>query len=687
VPPFSAQLASEIAAVHRSGQTFVTWREAAQSGVIYRVYRATSPLASYADLAFAERLGEVDDKSSHNTERSLVEHGERTWVIAPGGAPLAVDQGLFVYTVESDAPAAYYAVTAVRGGVEGSGLTSGWNATELPLTELCAPPEPVLQAVTSTRETWSHWVGNRATPFQPALSLTPSHGFDFCFEYGKALGPRGLLLRLHAAGGTYAQGWPPRGIVPADTDVLALSDLHSITHYTFWFGAHERFPFAPLPDTHVWSYTEDRVQWTLEWARAHLGAGLDPERVSVAGSSLGAIGGMYLVEEHPELFSAALLRNGNYDLAAGDLADTSVFEKLYGPFALDLPMRSGQPVLARTNARTMALLAPGADWPMIRTINGRQDTRVGWASAVTLYTGLAETWRPSADYFDNRTHSPKGYWSTLERALVKRTCAARRDRPLLCFSACSCDDDPGDGARTSGDTVGTIGGRVDFDALHATASALELDYSVYLRAEGALDDAGVATGFAVLTPRRTGAFAPAPGEVVHFTLSSGSTLVDEHWLTADELGLVHTPPVPLSLTPRTARFVREELGACHSRGGLVLGRAPLPGDELQALVNGRAGESFELVLLPGGEHGPLAGPAESCSTRVTGRCDARGRADVRVELGAAVPAGTWLWGRARVGGAWSPWSTAIVQSGRGPLANGLLTDAANPVFGAARVLR
>jgi hypothetical protein len=414
----------------------------------------------------------------------------------------------------------------------------------------------VLQVSDGTREVWAHWVGNRDTPYLPALSLAPSHGFDFALEPGTEPGPRGLLLRLHAAGGNYAAGWPPRVLVPQDVDVLALSDLHPTTGYTFFFGAHERFPKEPEPGTRVWSFTQERALWTLGWTSARLGPGLDPERVSLAGTSLGAIGGMYLLQERPELFSAALLRNGNYDLLAGDMDDVSTFEKLYGSFALDLPMRSGLPVLTRTSARTMANLAPAVDWPVIRTINGRADTRVGWASAVSLFAGLAETSRPGVHYFDDRVHQPKGYWSPLEKALVERTCGVHRDRPSLRFSACTLDDDPGDGSRTSGDTIGTLAARVDYDPATAASDVAWVRFDVFLRAEGGLDDALATEGHAVLTPRRTGPFVLAPGEPVRFTLSEGETLLEEHWLNADELGLVHTPPVPLSTTRREARFER-----------------------------------------------------------------------------------------------------------------------------------
>lgn len=553
--PAGAQLASSIRAETRAGQTFVVWRESTASSVRYRVYRSTSPIRTAADLARADVLGEVDDKSSSNPERSRVENAQRTWVIAEGAAPLAPSDGLFVHTLAGDAAQAFYAVTGVRQGNEDRTVVPGRNATELGLVERAAPPEPVLQVRTSRYDLWGHWVSDRDTPHQPALALVASQAFAFSHEPGRASSTRGLLVRLHPAGGSYAQGWPLRNLLPADVDVLALSDLHPPPGFTFWFGTHARFPDAPTADTRVLAFTQARILWTLDWLGARL-ATLDPERVYLAGSSLGATGGMYLVAEAPERFAAAVFRSGNYDLEAGDYSGAEVYESVFGSFALDLATPSGLPILTRTNARAMARLDRQLDWPLIRTLDGRWDERVGWASAVALYEGLAETWRPAAHYFDERVHAGTGDWSALERTLVLRTCRVRRDRPSLHFGAFTLDDEAGDGRRTRGDDVGTLAGRVEYDPATATATSTLARFDVYLRDEGALDDAQASTGFAVLTPRRTGAFAPAPGEAVRFTLLQGSTKIAEHWLTADAYGLVHTPPVPLTTTRRQARFER-----------------------------------------------------------------------------------------------------------------------------------
>jgi dienelactone hydrolase len=609
----AAQVPANVRAEHRAGQTFVTWGEIAQTGKRYRVYRAEAPITSAAELAGADFLGEVDDRSSRNQGRSLATRAEQTWIVAPGAAPLGASQGLFVHTAEHAADAAYYAVTSVTAGRESTTLVPGSNATTEGLAELPAKPEPVLQAKDSLGELWAHWVGNRDTPFLPALSPWPSHGYNFKYEPGAGPAPRGLVVRLHAAGQTYAQGWPLRFEVPRDVDVLAVSDLQAYTSWSLWFGAHEKLPSTPDASTRVWNYTQQRVLWTLDWLSARLGAAHEPERVYVIGGSMGALGTMYLAGETPERFAAILCRNGLYDLRATDYKNPATIQKLFGSFALDLATRAGLPIALRANAVYMASRDLAEDWPVIRSLGGRNDETVGWMSTVQLYRGLAAAARPAWHYFDERTHNPNGYWKGVQNALLTRTFQTRRDRPSLCFRACSLDDEPGDGQRTSGDPVGTINGYVDYDPTTAAATADGLDFDVYVRAAGTLDDAPSPSAYAALTPRRTAPFVLAPGEHVRFTLREGGTRIEEHLLFADAHGLVHTPPVPLTTTRRQAHFERRAgpgeptvgeregngtpEGATElARGVFGVGRLGAPDEVDHWRVGAVAGEALALEL-------------------------------------------------------------------------------------------
>jgi pimeloyl-ACP methyl ester carboxylesterase len=630
---------------HRNGQTFVTWPKLSGSGVRYRVYRSTSKISSTEDLDDADFLGEVDDRSSRNQGRSLASGQEHGWVIEKGEGELDLDDGLFVHTVERS-ERAYYAVTSVKDGREDRRVSTSRNATSSSLSETPAPPQPVLQDSDSIGELWGHWTSNRTTPYMRALTLWPSAGFNFRFEPGSASGPHGLVVRLHAAGQTYGQGWPQRFEVQRDVDILAVSDLQPYTSWSFWFGAQERLPGLATSGTRVWNYTQERVFWTMDWIRARLGSRHDPERVYAIGGSMGALGAMWLAEEAPERFAAILCRNGLYDLEATDYRNPGMLEQIFGRFDLGLLMRDGLPVLERTNAAFMAGLAPQEDWPVIRTISGRNDETVGWMSAVALFGALERHHRPAVHYFDERTHNPRGYWVDVERALLARTFDTRRDRPSLRFEGCTLDDDAGDGTRTDGDLIGTINGYVDYDPETATATTTALDFDVFLRDSGALDDAPRTNGRAALTPRRTAPFVLAPGERVLYTLFEGSTPVDGHVLLADQHGMVHTPLVPLERDRRHARFQRWTPGPNH----LYLGAAPIPGDEMQAVVDGVPGAAWTLFLGSGNAQGPQFTQRNVDYIVLTGIIGPNGLAQVWMTMPPNVQAGTWVWGRVYTAG-------------------------------------
>jgi pimeloyl-ACP methyl ester carboxylesterase len=657
----SAQDVRSVQAEHRSGQTFVTWRESSIADTRYRVYRSEEKIVNDGDLDDAELLGEVDDRSGRNQGRSLASGAEHGWVISTGGSELDKNEGLFVYTVESPSSRVFYAITTVRDGREDRRVRSGGNTTSTGIEETPDAPEPVRQDRDGSGELWAHWVSDRDTPYLPALCPWPSQGFNFRFEPGSAPAPRGLVVRLHSAGQTYSQGWPHRFEVQSDVDILALSDLQPYTSWSFWFGAQELLPGTPRPGTRVWNYTQQRILWTLDWIQERLGSAHDRERVYAVGGSMGAIGAMWLAEEAPERFAAILCRNGLYDLSATDYRNPPAVEAVFGRFALGLLTRDGLPILDRTRAIFMASRAPAEDWPVIRTISGRNDETVGWSSAVGLMDGLSRTHRPAVHYFDERTHNPNGYWVDLERQLLARTFKTRRDRPCLRFDECSLDDDPGDGSRTDGDMVGTVNGYLDYDLGTAVATSAGLDFDVYLRASGALDDAPEATGWAALTPRRTKPFLLVPGERVRFALSSGGVLVDEHVLVADEHGLVQTPRAPLERTPRHARFERWKPS---STTHLFLGAAPITGDELQAVVNGVPGARWTLFLGWGDSRGAAFYQLGVDYYVFRGVFEASGLAQVWLKMPDSVPAGTWIWGTVHTAGKLWPRVGVQVQNWR-----------------------
>jgi pimeloyl-ACP methyl ester carboxylesterase len=581
-----------LSARHYSGQTFLTWNELPDPLTHYRVYRAREPFLRESDLDSADLLGRVDSSSSDNHRRSVATGHSFNWIVETGGSQLADDQGLFVHNVRESPifrtsnfagrpyPAFrrfHYVVTTVTNGLEDRTLVRGENTATVPF-EWAAQPAPVLQNTDLSGELWAHWVGNRATPFQPALHRHASQGFNFRFDPGIAPEPRGLLVRLHSAGQTYAIGWPHRNEVPTDVDILSLSDSDPAAGFTLWLGTHDAFPSSSTGAQVVNLFTIQRVKWTLDWMTDRLGSGHDPERVYAVGGSMGAMGTFYLATEYPDRFAAILCRNGNFDLRAPDINNASFVQSLLGTYSQNLPVAPGLAtqnigIFDRTNASALSQMFPAVDGPVFRTINGRNDTTVGWQSAVTLYEALASIYYPGGHYFDTRRHSPFGHWAGMEQELLKRTLATRRDRPSLHFGGLSINDEAGMGDPGDGDAIGTLNGTIEYDPETAISDPDFCEFEVYLRSEGALDDAPVTDAQVSLTPRRTGPFTLSAGDTVLFTLREGTNLIATHMLTPDGNGLLHTPAIGVTPTRRNARFDRV-LGS--SQGGYSLAVPRLP---------------------------------------------------------------------------------------------------------------
>lgn len=595
VPEPRIQSVTLLQVEHRAGQSFLTWRESMVAAAGYRIYRSVNPIQQPSDLNSADFLGEVDHTSSFNSRRSQVEGVNRNWIIEPGGSELDDLQGLFVYTVEADGDAFYAVTTVDLGGNENTQISPGDNATIPPIAEFASEPVPVLQGSVVhngfTVETWAHWVSDRDTPFQNRFTLLPSSGFNFRIRKANSGITQGFILRCHARGGVYAGGWPGDNALPADMNILSPDDPFPVVDNSFWFGSHDEFPDMADSNNIVLTFSLDRLEWTFDWTWDYLGALVDHDRIYAMGTSMGAVAAMRVVESRPELFAAVLCRNGLYDFTTPDSQQTNVYQHLYGNFALDLPSDLGLPVYDRLNSAFMAALNPMEDWPPIRTLHGKNDTVVGWMPVPALMDALKQARRPDAHYFDQRNHGAEGYWQPLEPALIARTLEHRLNVPILRLVDLSMNDDPGNGLPHEGADEGCVNGYADYERHTVLATATSLRYFLSLRDEGTMDDAPVDFATARLVPRRTGVFQPIPNNLVHFELNENNQVVDEHLVVVDANGWVETPATPLTDSRRRATF---STWTAPFLPYLFVGEAPLPNDDLQVVVLGGAGETYEV---------------------------------------------------------------------------------------------
>lgn len=267
------------------GKTFITFTEDAGTAIAYRVYASGSPITSVSGAA---PLAVLQTGSGYDRVFN------RYHVISDLGSPLAPGVGLFVNTPKS-ARSAWYAVTAVAGGIEDTLLTAGANTLASPVTEESwINPGAVLVSVagpeTGTRTyTYYHWMDYASWP----NSLEYYGNF---FVVNEDISIRGkqkvpLFMYLHAL--SCGAGMPDEvngaGFYPLDMLRLTPKDPGD----TWWYGRGAN------------PYTENRIVAYLRSIIKDPRFSVDTNRVYVRGQSMGGSGTMTLTLHHPELIAAA----------------------------------------------------------------------------------------------------------------------------------------------------------------------------------------------------------------------------------------------------------------------------------------------------------------------------------------------------------------------------------------------
>jgi hypothetical protein len=144
-------------------------------------------------------------------------------------------------------------------------------------------------------------------------------------------------------------------------------------------------------------------------------------------------------------------------------------------------------------------------------------------------------------------------------------------------------------------------------------------------------------------------------------MRAGGKLVDEHLLFADAFGRVRTPPVPLDTSRRACRFERGAAAA-----PLFVGEAPIPGDDLQVVLRGQPGQTWNVFVSAGGAQGPSPLPRLANLAARSGVFGPSGVVDLALPLPGFLPDGIKLWTRALVGTAPTPFAVVTVQGWAAP---------------------
>jgi len=527
-----------IQAVHRHGQTFVTWKDVASgeagSKVRYSLYRSPQPITA-ANLAQAELCyhGVLFNSarlfgSAFNLKDRL-DPKKPTATIETGGKPLPDGSGLAVHTVRKDGPAYYAVVATDEKYAPLSKVVPGKSATTDAVTEKVAPIQPIKLHDSKTRGVYS-----------PQTSITGQKGLPLAVELhasqgqGGGAGDYGDYFLYFA---TPAMGW--RDGLPGVFSVqerraktgntLLLQSRDAIEHpsgaramETYWFGYVVTPQGAKDKTARAFPYTENRMLWIIDWVTKQYA--VDPERITAGGGSMGAWGSTTFAFRHPELF-AAVYPNRPRTRQKG-------LPSLAGAIA------KGQPVLMndgktdyfqRMDMVKFAAEHP-ADLPFYAWCCGRHDGFASWQEQIDMVQALSGAHHGFAFAWNNGDHSSGAQpMEKVRKYYPPEKFAKNLSYPA--FANSSIDGKLGNGDPKDGDLEGGINLGFLWSAVVDEAGK----WSVKLANDLAKEEMTVD-----VTPRRLQRFTARPGD--KFTWSAGEATGA---VTADAAGRVTVPKVKI----------------------------------------------------------------------------------------------------------------------------------------------
>ncbi|HOX08665.1 MAG TPA: hypothetical protein PK280_19880, partial [Planctomycetota bacterium] len=314
--PAAAGEVTEVKAVCRNGQTFITWKDAAEgeagSKIRYSLYRSDKPIGP--DLAGAQLYtsgilnnsaklfgGAFNMKDRLNPERP-------TAIIEEKGARLPMWSGLAVVTVEKDGKAFYAVVATDEKGAALAKPIPGKSATAEAVEEKVAPIQPILLEDSKSRKgpyiQQTCIKGTKGLPLRVELHAS-SGGGGGAAEYGD------YYLYFARKEWGWMDGLPGVFSVQERTDGghrLALDSRDAIVTpaagpmETYWFGYVCVPQWADHKEPRAYNFTEKRMLWVIDYVVKKYEA--DPERVYAGGGSMGAWGSSTFAFRHPEVFAA-----------------------------------------------------------------------------------------------------------------------------------------------------------------------------------------------------------------------------------------------------------------------------------------------------------------------------------------------------------------------------------------------
>jgi len=552
-----------IRAIHRNGQTFVTWKDVAggEEGSKYRyaVYRSDKPITQ-GDLAKASLCMERVFNNSARLfgsafrQSDRIAPGKSTCVVEEGGEPLPDWSGLAVITPEQDGDA-YYAVLATD--TTANPLTqavAGESSTTTPVAEKVAPIQPIKIYDSKSRK----------GPYIKQTCVTGKKGLPLFFTLhasnarGGGAGSYGdYYLYFARREWGYREGLPGVFAVQERKDKvnrLVVSNRDTIVKpdglgpmETYWFGYVCVPQWAEHKEPRAYPFTERRVEWIAKWCVEKYKA--DPNRVYCSGGSMGAWGTSTWALRHPEIF-AAVYPNRPRTRQRGRPSLARVTRTQ--PIAMD----DGKTDYFVRMDMVEFVRNHHGDLPFLGWCCGRHDGFASFKEQIDMVKALTEAHHGFAFAWNDGNHSSGSKPMSRVQKYYPATKFAR-NRSYPAFGNSSIDDDLGtceievkDGRRTkrvlkpdNGALEGGINLGFDWKDVREKVDS----WSAKLR--NALAKNAMTVD---VTPRRCQEFNPRSGDMFHWTNSAGG----EGEVKADPRGLVTIPRVTIKAGEETVLTIR-----------------------------------------------------------------------------------------------------------------------------------
>lgn len=540
-----------IKAVHRHGQTFVTWQDVAEgeAGAKFRysLYRSNRPITAdsldKAELCYQGVLNCSGKLFGHVFNmKDRLDPAKPYAIIEEGGKPLPPWSGLAVHTVRK-AGKAYYAVVATDEKLKPmSAIVPGKSATTEAVEEKPAPIQPIKLYDSKERKTY---VAQTSITGKKGLSLSVGvHGSQ------AAGGPAGEWGDYYLYFGTpdmgYRDGLPGVFTVQEnrgkDGNSLHLRPRDAIEHpsgrgafETMWLGYYCIPQGADHKEPRYYRFTENRLLWMIDWSIQRYGA--DPQRVSMGGSSMGGLGSINVGFRHPELFAAVYPSTAPFlwwppsSLVGLQKRDTKAL------------MADGKTLYVDYTNSPKFAAERHEDMPFLGWAVGRKDPNHNWQEYCDMVKALTANHHGFCFAWNDGGHSEGGQPMNIIQKYYPASKFAR-DRSYPAFGNSSLDSKLGDGSKDDGDREGGISLGFDWKDVGDEDARWSITISNDLAKETMTVD---------VTPRRCQKFQPKPGTECKWTTSTGGsgTVVVDKW------GLVTAPRVMIEAGKGTV--VRVEL--------------------------------------------------------------------------------------------------------------------------------